>query len=65
MDYTPQNMDEIYKRLQALTEKARAELVKEGFAENQIYVEVLLSSLRSGRGARVVIIVMLDHNFKK
>jgi hypothetical protein len=40
MDYTPQNMEEIYKRLQTLTEKAKAELVKEGFADNQIYVEV-------------------------
>ena len=40
MDYTPQNLDEIYKRLQVLTEKAKAELTKEGFADNQTYVEV-------------------------
>ena len=39
MDYSPQNMDEIYKRMQALTEKAKAELAKEGFVETQIYVE--------------------------
>lgn len=40
MDYAPKNMDEIYKRLQALCDKAKADLQKEGFSESQIHVEV-------------------------
>lgn len=54
MEYAPQNMDEVYKRLQALSDKARAELVKEGFSDDQIYIEPFLNLRYSGTDTSIM-----------
>lgn len=47
-------MDDVYTRLQALADKARAELTKEGFSNDQIYIEPFLNLRYSGTDTSIM-----------